>query len=117
MEQGCGQFALHAFAEGKFAHLFVEKGLQVEKITELGKTVAKFVGGNIVDGLIDNKTFHRRQIPVELVFLAHNQGDLLKEERFSLLGRKIEDANPTVRGVQESGKNLQSGGLARAVWP
>ena len=57
-------------------HLFGEQRLQVEKITELRQIAAKFADGNVVDSLIDIKAFDGRKIQVEMVLLAHYQGEL-----------------------------------------
>ena len=61
--------------------------------------------------------FLRRQIPPELIFLPHHQGEAAAIGVFALPGHVAHHAGRAAGGVDHAGEQLERGGLAGAVGP
>src|ERR1700753_1407890 len=62
------------------------------------------------------KTVSRRQIPPELVFLAHDQRKLAPELIGPEPGNETEHARFAATRINEARQHLERRGLARAIW-
>ena len=58
-----------------------------------------------------------RDIPNQLITIAHHQGDLAQVVTLSFKGLKTQDPSLATGGVQQARKHLERGGLASAIGP
>jgi hypothetical protein len=89
--------------------------ISAEHFGELGGARFGLALGNVVDCGVDAQRIERRQIPHQLLLLAHHQRDALQEAALALERHFPGDQGATARGANEAGEHLQGGRLAGAV--
>ena len=115
MQQGRQQLRLHALAEGELAHRPRQLLPQFEHVRQFGDAAP---GGGVIeaiDGRIHPQGIERRQIPDQLLLLAHHQGDLTQEVGLAALGDVACHLGAAATGMDQATEHLQGGGLAGAV--
>jgi len=115
VEQGGDQFHFHALAQRQLADRLAE---QVAHAEHGGKLIAgplEAGGLDAVDLLVQAERLGGRQVPPELVLLAHHQGEPPPVGVFALPGEVAEDAGRPRRRGNHAGKELERGGLACPV--
>ena len=117
VQQGRGQLAAHALAQGELAHRGVEERVEVEEPAAAGQAGGVVRGRHAVHVAQQRERVGERQIPPELGALAEHDADPARQAE--ALGHRLEAADPHVAGggVQHAGEHLQGGRLARAVRP
>ncbi len=68
-----------------------------------------------VDRLIHEERFHCREIPEQLVPLAHDQGERPEKLGFAIVRGEAQDGGAARGGIQQPGQAFQRGGLAGSV--
>ena len=109
------ELALHPLAERERAGGLVDQVSQLEQLGELGEGAAELGLGHLVDGPVEGEGLRGREVPEELLLLAHDQGDLLEERVLAALGHVAVDPDLAGRGEEQAGEDLEGGGLPRAV--
>src|SRR6202021_1845041 len=72
-------------------------------------------GIDAVDGAVQLQRLARREVPPELVLLAHDEGELPPEGVLPLPGPEAHDPGVAARRVEEAGEHLEDRRLPRAV--
>ena len=88
--------------------------------SRLGQFVAGAIeagGLDAIDLLVQAERFGGRQVPPELVLLAHHQGEAAAIGVFAFPGHVAHHAGRAAGGRNHAGEELQRGGLAGPVGP
>src|SRR5574341_343306 len=117
VKQGGRQLTLHPLAQAELADLFGEQRLEVEQRHQLVQHPAEFFLRHVVDGLIDEERLHRREVPQQLIALAHYERELREVVPLPLVGREPQNVDLPGSGIEQPGEAFERGGLARAVRP
>jgi hypothetical protein len=115
VEQRRDELHLHAPAEGEAAQLDVELLFDVENGGEVVEGRLVGLVGDAVDLLEKQESVGGGEVPPELRFLAHDEGDLAPEAVVALPGRVAEHARLAPAGVDDPGQHLHERRLARPV--
>src|SRR5882672_9797221 len=115
VEQGYRQLALHPLAQRELPGGLAEERAQVEQLRELRHGGIVLLAWDVVDGAVEQEGLGGRQVPEELLLLAHHQRDLLEEAALALFRREAGDGHSPLGRVQEARQHFQRGGLAGAV--
>ncbi len=117
VDQRGDQLHLHALAQREAAHLHVEQVLHIQQLGQLGQRGLVGLVVDLVDALVQVQRLIGRQVPPQLVLLAHDDGELHLEGFLALPGGEAEHAGLPAAGVQDAREHLERGGLAGAVGP
>jgi len=71
--------------------------------------------GDAIDGPVQLERVQRRDVPLQLVTIAHHERDLAQERLLAPLGPVTKHARLALRRVQQPREHLERGRLARAV--
>ena len=117
VQQGGDEFHLHPLAQRQFADRPAQQAMDVE---HLGQAVAGFLEllrVDVIDMLVQPKRLGGRQVPPELVFLAHHQGEAAAVGVFAFPGHVAHHRRRAAGGGEHAGEQLERGRLARPVGP
>ena len=115
VEQGRGDFAFHAFAQGQVADGFGEQVIQVEQGVEFAEGLVVVAAGDAVDGAVAFKRVGDGDVPHELVALAHDQGDAAEKVFVACVRGVPQDGEGARCWVQQAREHFEGGGFTRAI--
>ena len=115
VQQGRRHLALHPLAQGEAAHRLLQQGPQVKQVDQLVKCRPELGHRDAVDGPVQLEGVRRRDVPHQLVAVAHHQGDLAQVGPLPAPGVVAQHLHLAPGGVEQAGEHLQGGGLARPV--
>ena len=115
MEQRAHDLHLHALSEGKLAHRLADEIAHVEELDQLVADLHEILAMHAIDGSVELEGVERREVPLQLVAIAHHQRDA-SEKLFLALRRHVPEHVSLARaGVEQAREHLQGGRLAGAV--
>ena len=106
---------LHPLSEGQVTDRLVDEGAQVEQVDELVARAAELVARKAVDGADQVERVECRQVPLELVAVAHDHRDPAQKRRLAARRHVPQDAGLAGGRVKEAREHLEGGRLAGAV--
>ena len=115
VQQAGRKLDLHALAERKLADGL---GEEIAEVQQFSQQVDGALVDGVVDaehGLVDQEGVDGRQVPEQLLALAHDEGDSGEEVGAAVPGGEAEDVHLAVGGVQQAAHDLERGGFAGAV--
>ena len=115
VEQGGDELHLHALAKGELADHDVQFFGDAEEGDEFVEGFFVVGGGQAVDVTQKEEGFLGGQIPPELIFLSHHEGEEAAVGGFAFGGIVSGDGGPAAGWVDEARKHFEGGGLAGAV--
>ena len=107
--------ALHPLAQGQIAHRPLQQRRQIEQLGELVQGPPVLRRRHPVDDPVALERVDHRDVPEQLVALAHHQRDAAQEGTLTPGRHVAQHLCPARRGMQQAGEHLQRGGLAGAV--
>ena len=108
VEQGRGDLALHPLAEREVAHGLSQERPELEQGDQLVQGAPVVGRRDAVDGAVELEGVRRRDVPDELVALAHDQRDLPQERLLPL--RTGRSPAPRARPPSGAGARRASSG-------
>ena len=118
VEQRRRQLALHALAERQLARRLVDERRRCSSSSASSASVSSDCArGHVVDRAVQREGLGGRQVPEQLLLLAHHQRDAAcRNAALALLRHEAGDRAPRRSvGWSRPGQHLQRGGLAGAV--
>jgi hypothetical protein len=115
VQQGRRHLALHALPQGEAAHRLLQQGPQIKQVNQLVKRGPVLGHRDAVDGPVELEGVRRRDVPHQLVAVAHHQGDLAQVGALPAPGIVVQHPHLPPGGVEQAGEHLQGGGLAGPV--
>ncbi len=115
MQQRADHLDLHPLAEREVPHRLADEVVDVEQFDQLVAKRRELGTRDPVDRPVQLVRVERRQVPLELVAVAHHERDPAEEVALALRGDVPEHARLAGRRVEEPGEHLQRRRLAGAV--
>jgi hypothetical protein len=115
VQQRARDLALHALAERQIAHGLAHEVAQVEQVDELVHALAVLRRRHLEDRAVELERIEHRDVPGQLVALAHDERHLAEECRFASPRHVAQDGHLARRREQQAGQHLQRRGLPGAV--
>ena len=115
MEQGADDLDLHPLAERKLSDGLAHEVAHVEQRDQLVPQREEVRTRDLVDRAVELEGVERRQVPLQLVPVAHDERDPAQEVALALRGDVPEDACLPAGHVEETGQHLEGRRLAGAV--
>ena len=116
-KQRGGQFHLHPLAERQFADRAAQQVPHIEQITQFVASPDELVVLDAINLFVERERFLRRQIPPELILLAHHQGKAAAIVIFSQPRNVPQHPGLTTAGADHAGEQLERRRLASAIGP
>ena len=102
VEERSRHLALHPFPQRQVAHGLVQERRQIEQLDQLVERLAKDRRLEPIDRAVSLERVDHRNVPEQLVALAHHQRDLAQEVAIAP-GRDVrEDVDLTAGGMQQA---------------
>ncbi len=115
VKQRTDDLDLHPLAEREVPHGLVHEIGDVEQLDQLVPRLRELLARQAVDGPVELERVERRQIPLELVAVAHDERDPAQELTLALRGYASEHARLARRRIEQAGEHLQRRRLAGTV--
>jgi len=115
VQQRAGDLDFHPFAQRKIAHRLLDQPLQIKQFDKFIACAPVVRLGNTINGAIQLERIQGRQIPLELVAIAHNQRNLTQKILLAPRWRMAQNTRHAAGRIEQPGEYLQRGRLPRAV--
>ena len=109
------ELRLHALAEREVAHRTLQQVRQIEQRDQLVERAPVAPGLDAVDRAVALERVGDRDVPDELVALAHHQRDAAQEVAFARPRLEAEHARAARARIEQAREHLERGRLAGAV--
>ena len=117
VEQGGDELHLHPLAERKFANRPAQQAMDVEHLGQAIAGLLELLRIDVINMLMQPERLGGRQVPPELVLLAHHQGETAAIGVFAFPGHVADHRSRATGGGEHAGEQFQRGRLARPVGP
>src|SRR5262245_60903981 len=115
MKQGGRQLHLHPLAQRKLADGLLEEARGLEELGQLREGPLELSRLDAIDLLVQAKRLHRRQVPPELVFLPHDEGEAAAIGDLALPGDVAKNVGCAASGIDDAREEFERGGFTSAV--
>ena len=102
MQQRADDLHLHALAQRKVAHRLIHERLQFQQLDEFVARALEIGHRDLVDRPVELERVQCRNVPLQLIAIAHYQRDLLEELLFALFGDVSQHPHFAAGGVEQA---------------
>ena len=115
VEERADDLDLHPLAQRELPNRLAHEVADLEQLDQLVPRLEELLARDAVDRAVELERVERRQVPLELVAVAHDQRDAAQEVALALRGHVAEHARLAGGDVEQPREHLQRRRLAGAV--